>query len=80
MDLKAIESKLVNTFVTAFDCENNPQKITAMKYKEELAWDSFGHMSLMTQICIDFSLELTFEEMVSLLSFQDCLKFLNEDH
>ncbi len=80
MDLKAIESRLVNTFVTAFGCDYDPQKITAMKYKEELAWDSFGHMSLMTQISIDFSLELSFDEMVSLLSFQDCLKFLAEDH
>ena len=78
MDLKAIESQLVKTFMTTFDCDLNPQKISAMQYKVEPAWDSFGHMALMTQICIDFSLELTFEEMVSLLSFQDCLKFLTE--
>lgn len=79
MDLEAIEAQLVKTFITAFDCDDNPQKISAMQYKIEPAWDSFGHMALMTQIGIDFSLKLSFEDMVSLLTFQDCLKFLSKD-
>jgi acyl carrier protein len=79
MDQSTLESKLVKTFITAFECDFNQQQIAAMRYKVDPAWDSFGHMSLMTQICIDFSVELTFEEMISLLSFEDCLNFLMRD-
>jgi acyl carrier protein len=78
MDLKDIESQLVKTFVKVFDCDPSLQKVIDMKYKVEPAWDSFGHMSLMAQINADFSMQLTFEEMVSLLSFEDCMKFLSK--
>jgi acyl carrier protein len=78
MDLKEIESELIKTFVKVFDCDSSPQMVANMKYKIEPAWDSFGHMALMAQINLDFSVELTFEEMVSLLSFEDCVKFLSK--
>ena len=78
MDPEAIESKLIETFTTVFECDSDSQKIATMKYKSEPAWDSFGHMSLMAQISLDFSVELSFDEMISLLSFEDCLKFLSK--
>lgn len=78
MDLKAIENQLISTFVKVFECDPNIQNVASMKYKVEPAWDSFGHMSLMAQISTDFSVELTFDEMISLLSFDDCINFLSK--
>ena len=67
---------LIQTFSTAFQKSFQESDLELLSYKSEDFWDSLGHMVLMAQISADFKVELSFEEMVTLISFKECLDFL----
>jgi acyl carrier protein len=67
---------LIQAFSRAFQRSFQESDLEHLSYKSEPFWDSLGHMVLMAQISSDFKVELSFEEMVTLLSFKDCLNFL----
>jgi acyl carrier protein len=67
---------LIQTFSRAFQRSFQESELEFLSYKSEPFWDSLGHMALMAQISNDFKVELSFEEMITLLSFNDCLNFL----
>lgn len=67
---------LIQSFSRAFQRSFVESELELLSYKSEPFWDSLGHMTLMAQISIDFKVELSFEEMITLLSFKDCLNFL----
>jgi acyl carrier protein len=69
---------LIQTFSRAFQRSFQEPELELLSYKSEPFWDSLGHMALMAQISSDFKVELTFEEMINLLSFTDCLNFLEK--
>jgi len=67
---------LIQTFSRAFQRSFQESELESLSYKSEPFWDSLGHMALMAQISNDFKVELSFEEMITLLSFNECLNFL----
>ena len=67
---------LMQSFSRAFQRSFQESELEFLSYKSEPFWDSLGHMALMAQISSDFKIELSFEEMITLLSFNDCLNFL----
>ena len=69
---------LAQTFSRAFQRTFLDSDLELLSYKSESFWDSLGHMTLMAQISSDFKIELSFEEMINLLSFKECLDFLNK--
>jgi acyl carrier protein len=69
---------LAQTFSRAFQRTFQDSDLEFLSYKSESFWDSLGHMTLMAQISSDFKIELSFEEMINLLSFKECLDFLNK--
>jgi acyl carrier protein len=74
--MESNHQRLSGAFSRAFQKEIDPNVLETLTYKSEPFWDSLGHMALMAQISSEFEVELSFEEMISLVSFNDCLKFL----
>lgn len=68
--------KYVEAFMTAFEVSEEDAK--EMKFKESEAWDSMGHMTLLSEIEDRFDIEFEPEEMLRVKSFDDGVELLKE--
>lgn len=66
--------KYTHAFTEAFEVEES--EAPNMKYRESPAWDSIGHMNLMSALEDAFDIMLDTEDMVSITSFEDGKKVL----
>lgn len=70
------KEKYIEAFTEAFETEW--EKVTGFIYKETEAWDSVGHMLLITALEEKFGIELKPEEMLAIISFDEGIKVLEK--
>jgi|LakMenE01Jun11ns_1017448.scaffolds.fasta_scaffold8874917_2 acyl carrier protein len=75
---RTIESRLIRIFEDLFDLKIDdfafPDNLV---YKEISKWDSFGHVELITKIESNFEVKLTFDDIVKMKSFKNCVDIIS---
>lgn len=61
--------KYISAFTEAFEVEAS--EAPGMKYRESQAWDSIGHMNLVSALEDIFDIVLETEDLVSITSFEN---------
>lgn len=61
--------KYISAFTEAFEVEES--ETPGMKYRESQAWDSIGHMNLVSALEDIFDIVLETEDLVSITSFEN---------
>jgi len=74
-----LESRLVNCFVTAFP-ELDPQEIPSVSMGSLASWDSLAGITLLSLIEEEFSLSISADDVVDLVSFELILDYLRKDY
>lgn len=66
--------KYISAFKEAFEVEES--EVPGMKYRESPAWDSIGHMNLVSALEDIFDIMLETEDMIAITSFENGKKVL----
>ncbi len=70
--------KYTNAFVEAF--EVTPQDATNLKYQDIKAWDSVGHMGLVSALEDAFDIMMETEDIIDLSSFEKGKEILSDKY
>lgn len=74
-----IEARLKYIFEELFDIKIDDAAFSNnLVYKEISKWDSFGHVELITKIESNFEVKLTFDDIVSMKSFKNCVDIISD--
>lgn len=74
----SIEARLQHIFEELFDIKiDNAAFSNNLVYKKISKWDSFGHVELITKIESNFEVKLTFDDIVSMKSFKNCVDIIS---
>lgn len=74
-----IEARLKHIFEELFDIKIDDAVFSNnLVYKEISKWDSFGHVELITKIESNFEVTLTFDDIVSMKSFNNCVDIISD--
>ncbi len=68
--------KLNHAFCEALNVEES--QLEGLTYKSVTGWDSVGHMLLISNLSETFTIEMTFEDVVSLQSYEDAKDILSK--
>ena len=68
--------KYNKAFIESFNIEKD--KLDGLKYQDILAWDSIGHMQLMTELEEEFNVELDIDDITDFSSYEDGKKILSK--
>jgi acyl carrier protein len=61
--------KYNKAFMERFNIEED--KLKGLKYQDIIAWDSIGHMQLMTQLEDEFEVELDIDDITDFSSYEE---------
>ena len=62
-------------FETSFQYEGD---VSALKYQDIPAWDSVGHMQLMTKLEEEFDIEMDVDDIIDFSSFEKGIEILKK--
>lgn len=68
--------KFNNAFCDALNVEVS--ELEGLKYKGVPNWDSVGHMMLVSNLSQVFSIEMSFEDVASLQSYEEAKKIIRK--
>jgi acyl carrier protein len=68
--------KYVDVFTSIFQVEESA--LGSLKYQDIAAWDSVGHMSLMTALEETFGIEMDIDDIIEFSSFEVGRKILSK--
>ena len=68
------KEKYVNAFVNAFDVEAG--EVPSLKYQEISAWDSVGHMGLISELEDAFDIMMETDDIIDLNSYDKGMEIL----
>ena len=61
--------KYNKAFIESFNVSED--KLKGLKYQDIIAWDSIGHMQLMTQLEDEFEVELDIDDITDFSSYEE---------
>lgn len=68
--------KFNSAFCDALNVEES--QLEGLKYKQAPNWDSVGHMMLVSNLSHAFSIEMDFEDVASMQSYEDAKSILHK--
>lgn len=73
------EQRLTTVFENVFP-DLAPEKVQSASQESVKNWDSVAAITLMNLVEEEFAIEMDFDELAELTSFQQILRYLNERH
>ncbi len=70
--------KYMNVFTTTFDIK--PEETKGLKYQDIAAWDSVGHMGLISAIEDAFGIMMETDDIIDLSSFEKGKEILSQKY
>ena len=65
-----MEDKLTNIFASVFEVA--PDKVTEIEYQSVDAWDSIGHMMMISEVEEEFGISIPMDEVIVISNFKEC--------
>ena len=71
-----MEEKLVQIFARVFEVE--AERVGEISYQSVDAWDSIGHMMMITEIESEFGISIDMDDVIVISNFSECLEKVNK--
>ena len=71
-----VRSKLVDIFVSVFEVPESD--VSSIEYQSVPAWDSIGHMLMISEIETIFSISIDMNDVIEISNFDQCVDKVNK--